>query len=293
MAGVLVTGAAGFLGSAVCRAATAEGAPVVGLVRADELTEPVEGVEYLEIDWRAPSAIGAVLAQVAPERIVHCAGATPRAQLTTAELYEANVALVWRLLEAVAATAPRAGVVVVSTAGVYGPTPVVPTTEDEPLDPVTHYAWSKVLAEQVARAFAQTEGMRVSIARPFNLLGRGEPKGSVVSDVIEQIEAGAEVIRVRETTSVRDFIDVDDAARALLLLAERGEPGEAYNVCSGVGVSVAELMGVLLWAWSSHAGVEATDLCAGASVSIGDNRRMRRLGWVPLSAFRGFIRPRE
>lgn len=279
MEGVLVTGAAGFLGSAVCRAAVAENVPVVGLVRAGELAEPVEGVVYRKIDWSASETIETALAESVPGRIVHCAGATPRVHLNTAKLYEANVALVWRLLEAVQVAAPDAGVAVVSTAGVYGPTPVVPTTEGEPLNPVTHYAWSKVLAEQTARAFAGVEGLRVSIARPFNLIGAGEPKGSVVSDVIEQLRAGASVIRVRETSSVRDFVDVDDAARALLLLAELGEPGEAYNVCSGVGTSVGELLEALLEVAGAVVTLDVTSEGFEGTVSVGSPARVGALGW--------------
>lgn len=280
MAEVLVTGAAGFLGSAVCAAARAEGSSVIGLVRSGELVRPIEGVAYRELDWSDDAAVRAVLAAAGPERIVHCAGATPRARISTSALYEANAGLVWRLLEHVASEAPAARVVIVSSAAVYGSSPGIPTAEDEPLDPSTHYAWSKVMAEQAARAFAGVDGVRVCIARPFNLLGAGEPRGSVVSDVIEQIEADAEVIRVRETASVRDFIDVDDAARALLLLAERGEPGQAYNVCSGTGVTVAMLIVEMLRVWGSSAPVEVADQSDCGTVSLGDDRRLRELGWT-------------
>lgn len=279
MAGVLVTGAAGFLGSAVCRAALVEGTRVVGLVRAGELVRPIEGVAYRELDWSDTVAVAAALSATAPERIVHCAGATPRADIPTTAFYDANVGLVWRLLDLVRAEAPGAGVVVVSSAAVYGPSASVPITEDEPLDPATHYAWSKVLAEQTARAFVCADGIRVCIARPFNIVGAGEPKGSVVSDVIEQLEAGADVIRVREISSVRDFIDIDDAARALLLLAGRGEPGQAYNVCSGVGVSVAELVSEVLRVWGSSVAVDVQDALDPGTVSLGDDGRLRGLGW--------------
>lgn len=281
MVQVLVTGAAGFLGSAVCRAAMREGASVLGLVRAGELVNPVGGVTYRQIDWTGQAAIAHVLSEAAPERIVHCAGATPRAEIPAAALYDANVGLVWRLLDLVKNSAPAAGVAVVSSAAVYGPSPAVPTTENEPLNPVTHYAWSKVLAEQTARAFVSADGIRVCIARPFNLIGAGEPKGSVVSDVVEQLEAGADMIRVRETASVRDFIDVDDAARALLLLAERGEPGEAYNVCSGMGVRIGDLISTVLEVAQSDALVAVAGPAAQGSVSIGSAGRLRQLGWEP------------
>lgn len=280
MSGVLVTGAGGFLGTAVCRAAVTEGAGATGLVRPGEAATPLGGVTYREVDWSDTTEVGAVLRQVAPERVVHCAGATPRLRISTAELYDANTALVWRLLNLVKTEAAGAGVVVVSSAAVYGPNPKAPITEEEPLNPVTHYAWSKMLAEQAARAFADTDGIRVCIARPFNLIGAGEPRGSIVSDVVEQIEAGADVIRVRETSSVRDFIDVDDAARALLLLAERGEPGQAYNVCSGVGVSVAELIEMIQRVWGAKAQVFPARVTSAGTVSLGSCDKLSGLGWV-------------
>ena len=288
MSGVLVTGAAGFLGSAVCRAALAEGGPVLGLVRPGELITPIEGVEYREFDWARAGAIAGAIAEVAPDRIVHCAGATPRAQMSVSELYDANVRLVWQLLDAVKAVAPQAGVVVPSTAGVYGPAPATPTAEDGPLDPATHYAWSKVLAEQTVRAFARASGVRACVARPFNLLGEGEPAGSVVSDVVSQLREDPDipVVRLRETVSVRDYIYVGDAVAALLMLAGRGAPGEVYNVCTGTGVSIAELVQAILDVWDSDAMIETTTPDAVGTLSIGSAAKLRALGWEPRTTLR-------
>jgi nucleoside-diphosphate-sugar epimerase len=285
---VLVTGAAGFLGSAVCRVALAGGGPVLGIVRPGELTAPIDGVEYREFDWARAGAITDVLAEAAPGRIVHCAGATPRAQMSVAELYDANVRLVWQLLDAVKAVAPQAGVVVPSTAGVYGPAPATPTTEDEPLDPRSHYAWSKVLAEQTVRAFASADGVRACVARPFNLLGEGEPAGSVVSDVVTQLREDPDipVVRLRETVSVRDYIYVGDAVGALLMLAGRGAPGAAYNVCTGVGVSIAELVQAILDVWGSDAAIETTTPDAVGTASIGSPAKLCALGWEPQTSLR-------
>ncbi|MDZ4180693.1 MAG: NAD(P)-dependent oxidoreductase [Coriobacteriia bacterium] len=288
MACVLVTGAAGFLGSAVCRAGLAAGHSVVGLVRPGELTSSVEGVEYREFDWAHRDSIAEVLAEVAPGRIVHCAGATPRARMNASDLYDANGRLVWQLLDAVKAAAPQAGVVVPSTAAVYGPTALTPTAEDEPLAPVSHYAWSKVLAEQIVSAFAQAEGVRACVARPFNLLGEGEPAGSVVSDVVVQLrdDPALAVVRLRETASVRDYTYVGDAAAALLMLAERGVSGEAYNVCTGIGVSVAELVQAILDVWNSDAAIATTAPDAAVTVSIGSADKLRGLGWEPRTSLR-------
>lgn len=261
---------------------------MTGLVRPGELISSIEGVEYREFDWAHRDSIAEVLAEMEPDRIVHCAGATPRARMNVSELYDANARLVWQLLDAVKSVSPQAGVVVPSTAAVYGSTPSTPTDEDEPLIPVSHYAWSKVLAEQTVRAFAQADGVRACVARPFNLLGEGEPAGSVVSDVVTQLRDDPDlaVVQLRETVSVRDYIYVGDAVAALLMLAERGVPGEAYNVGTGIGVSMTELVQAILDVWDSSAAIETTTPDAAGTVSIGAADKLRALGWEPRTSLR-------
>ena len=144
------------------------------------------------------------------------------------------------------------------------------------------FGWTKLIAEETARAFAFAESELVCIARPFNMFGVGEPAGTLVSDVVAQLIDNPDLqsVRVRETGSVRDFIDVDDAAGALLLLAERGEPGEAYNVCSGEGTSVADVVAAILSVWGSRAEVEVEDPDAVATTSTGSCEKLEALGWT-------------
>ncbi|MHB1016846.1 MAG: LegC family aminotransferase [Coriobacteriia bacterium] len=281
---IVVTGAAGFLGSAVCRSAAAAGHEVIGLVRPGELGAIVPAAHYEVLDWSDDArALARLLAEHHVQSVVHAAGATPRVTGEPAELYDANVRLVTTVLSAVLESGVDPTVVVVSTAGVYGPAPSVPTPEDAPLEPSSHYACSKAAMEDVARAFARLDGVQVCIARPFNLIGRGEPAGSVVSDVVRQLEAepGVGEVLLRESVSVRDYVDVDDAAEALLLLADCGLAAETYNISSGRGVSVADLTAAILGVWESKAAVVVMDPAAAGTVSIGDASRLRALGWTP------------
>lgn len=285
MARVLVTGAAGFLGSAVCREAISRGDTATGLIRAGELVTPVPGVSYREMDWSSEHGIASVLSTARPDLVIHCAGATPRTGADIASAYDANVRLVWQLLAAIATTDLSPGVVIVSSAAVYAPEAPVPTAENAPLAPVSHYGWSKLLAEEAARAFAATESVRVCIARPFNMIGVGEPVGSVVSDVIAQLAANPKTdsVQVRGASSVRDFVDVQDAAGALIMLAEKGSPGKAYNVCGSEGTSVAELVTAILSTWNSSAEIVVVTPEAPSSTSIGSCNLLRSLGWRPRS----------
>lgn len=282
---IAVTGAAGFIGSAVMRACANGGLEAVGLVREGEVDRLPAAAEYRVVDWTTQESLPNALSDVAPALVVHCAGSTARAGETAAELHEANVALVKRLLESVSESSALAGVVIISSAAIYGPAAPTPTSEESPFAPVNDYAVSKVKAESLARDFARAAGLQVSIARPFNAFGCGEPPGSVVSVIVSQILAAPRgtraTVRLRECRSVRDFVDVDDIASALLTIAQYGEPGEAYNVCTGIGVSVAELVDRAARAWRRQVAIETTQPDWPATVSIGLRDRIGTLGWTP------------
>ena len=281
---LVVTGAAGFLGRAVLHAAADAGYEVTGVIRACEGLLGAGTAPAVVLDWGDERALLRLLADRKPAAIVHCAGASGRASSAGErdELYEANVGVTTRLLAAVRRQCPRARVVVLSSAAVYGPSPPIPTGEDAPLAPKTEYAASKVRAEEVARSYADVGG-EVVVARPFNIVGAGEPPGSVIAALATQVlgvprDAQAHV-RLRETSSVRDFLDVEDCARALVQLSVAGVSGRAYNVCSGRGVSIGDLVVSAARVWGRRIELELDEPAAPGTVSIGDPAALTALGW--------------
>lgn len=288
---LVVTGAFGFIGAAVLRAAVESGWRVTALDRA---TGECPGAEAICIDLTDARALRETLAEIRPDAIIHCAGlgaragtaVEPNAGATSEQpdatlLYEANARLAWQLLNA----APReSAVIAVSSAAVYGSSAPVPVTEDAPLSGTSHYAASKICCEAVCRAFA-AEGRRVAIARPFNVHGPGEPRGSFTAEVIAQVAeapSGSPVtVRVLETDSVRDFVDVDDVAPALLLMASESGISGPYNVGTGRATSLREYLGIVSNAADVEMRVERTRDDLGGTVSVGDSERLRSLGWEP------------
>ena len=218
--------------------------------------------------------------------IVHCAGHNGRfsGAPDAAVLRSANVGLTAALLETVAALSPAPSVVALSSAAVYGPRPPVPTPESVPLAPHGEYATSKAAAEELCRA-AAASGLRVVVGRPFNVIGPGEPPGSVTATLTAQAllapRHGQAAVRLRETVSVRDFVDADDVADALVLLGSAGAPGAAYNICTGRGVSVADLVRRASAVWQRRFELTVADPQAAGTVSIGDPAALLALGWRP------------
>jgi GDP-4-dehydro-6-deoxy-D-mannose reductase len=280
-----VTGGAGFIGSAVCRRAATAGKSAVALVRDSDVSLLASGTAHRVVDWADPADVVRAVQETGPRAIIHCAGASARGGESAAVLYDANVGLTARLLEAVADACPDARVVLLSSASVYGSRAATPIPESAALNPESHYATSKVMTEMLGHAFSRVSGLRIAIARPFNVIGLGEPPGSVVSRIAEQVLAGAEgqtvCVRLREVASVRDYVDVDDVADALLVLADRGQNGETYNVCSGVGTSVGDLVREAARVWRREVETVVAQPSARGTVSVGSFGRLHGLGWTP------------
>ena len=284
--GLLVSGAAGFLGRRVLRAAQDAGNRVTAVIRACERDSAREllDVPVVELDWNDEAALVDLLRIASPSAIVHCAGHSGRfaGAPDVSELRDANVGLTGRLLEGVSRACPEARVVLLSSAAVYGVSPPVPTPEDAPLLPVSDYGASKLLSEKLARSFA-AGGVGTIVARPFNVIGPGEPPGSVVArlaaQALEAPRGGTVRVSLHEVASVRDFIDVDDVARALVVLSSRGTAGKAYNVCSGRGVSIGELVERASRVWQRRIELGVEDAGAAATISVGDPSALVALGW--------------
>src|SRR5207237_5761124 len=119
-----------------------------------------------------------------------------------------------------------------------------------PLRTLTVYGASKAAADLTAGQWARAYELDVVRARPFNHTGPGQDPAFVCSALARQlalIEAGRQepVLRVGNPDPVRDFSDVRDVVAGYVALLERGRTGDAYNICSGEGVSIAEVIAIL------------------------------------------------
>lgn len=251
---ILVTGASGFVGPWLLAALAERGwGPITAL--GEPPVDPVPAlpaVTWRSGDVRDPAALDALVAEVRPAVVFHLAAqASVAASLEDpGATFEVNALGTLRLLDALRRHAPLARTLLVSSAEVYGQRSGRLGEELAPA-PANPYAASKAAAEQVACAFARAYGLAVVMARPFNHTGPGQSARFAPGAFARQIaliEAGrqAPVIRVGNLEARRDFLDVRDVVRAYLALAERGEPGRAYNVCRGEAVALQAILDGLL-----------------------------------------------
>ncbi len=247
---ILVTGAAGFVGKHATKHLLDRGHDVVALSIDGA---PVLTAKPLRADIRDAHVIRRILEAERPDAILHLAAIAfvPAVQRDPVFGFETNATGTLVLLAAAREAALDARIVMVSTAEVYGRMRDAkdPIGEDTPPQPVTLYGASKAAAELVCRAFAE-EGLDVVVLRPFNHIGPGQDSAYVVASFAEQIarieRQGGGVLRHGNLDAIRDFTDVRDVVRAyeLALVAPRGDlpPGHAFNVCSGVGLSIGSLV---------------------------------------------------
>lgn len=266
MTNILVVGARGFIGHWVLHDARAHG-DATGVTR-----RRIDHLRTVATD--VPEALGAAFDEVAPDVVINAAGVISG---TAADLEEANVALVERLLGQVRSRGTRL-VQIGSAAEVGSPDTAVPLREDVVCTPLTDYGRTKHAATELITD-AHADGVAATVARVFNTVGPRQtviqPLGDVVRRMRELPASGGR-IEVGNAEVVRDFVAVDYVARAVvaLALAESIEP--IVNVCSGQGRSVRELVAAMLEAKGLDAEVVSLDQPA-IPVVIGDPTLLHKL----------------
>jgi GDP-4-dehydro-6-deoxy-D-mannose reductase len=242
------------------------------------------------------------VAAAAPELVFHLAAIAyaPHAERDPARTFAVNVLGTMNVLDAVAAVAPAARVLVAGSSEAYGAVDdgELPVAETTPLKPANLYGVSKAAADLAAYERWWTTDLAVIRARAFNHTGPGQRPDFVCSDFARQIariEAGlaTPVLRVGNLRAARDFSDVRDVVRGYVLLAERGVPGEAYNLCAGAATSVADVVAML----TAESRVPIT--CSEerqrlrrreVPTIVGSAARAAALGWAPSIPLRQTLR---
>lgn len=299
----LVTGADGFVGQHLIAELLGRGERVVGAVKSlpAQLTtlplQEADRVTWLEFDLEHPHSVRSMVRSERPDRVFHLAALSSVAQSLEEPVASLRINALGTLyvLDALAAAyggdgGPR--VLISGSADVYGSAAARhrPLTEECPLEPLTPYAVSKLTQEALGLQFQRAGRLPVTVARSFNHTGPGQRPTFVAAQLAARIaeiraSGGRGVVRVGNPDVRRDFTDVRDVVRAYLALSERGEPGRAYNVCSGVSHRVGSLLETLAEIAAVDVSVELDEGRARAvdiPELVGSPARLQAAtGWAP------------
>ncbi len=246
---LLITGGAGFIGSAVVRLAVARRHEVINLdaltyaaclANVAEVAEsPLYTFEHADIRDRA--ALDRIFAAHAPDIVMHLAAEShvDRSIDGPADFIETNIVGTFNMLEAARKYWEDCGKPEsfcfhhISTDEVFGSLPDDPTvqfTEETPYDPRSPYSASKASSDHLARAWHETYGLPVVLSNCSNNYGPYHFPEKLIPVIILNALAGKPLPIYGDGSNIRDWLYVEDHADALLLVAQKGKVGRSYNI---------------------------------------------------------------
>lgn len=235
MARILVTGATGFVGSCIFDLLQQDGHDVYGTTK----SRPNGTVVYCNIEDRA--GINALIGSVQPDIIIHCAAISSVTSSESHEYYSANTVGTENILKAIKDTGKKVRFIFISTAGVYGNQDTDCLSESLCPKPVHHYGMSKFCCERVVHNYRDI--VDYTIIRPFNIIGEGQSADFIVPKLSRAFAARDAVLRLGNIDVYRDYLDIEEACSIIRHITFMEDSiGEIYNLCSGVPVSLKELL---------------------------------------------------
>jgi dTDP-glucose 4,6-dehydratase len=291
---VLVTGAAGFIGSHLAEELVRRGADVLAFVRYTSAgrwgwlddSELSGEMEVVAGDVRDPETL--VGAMDGAEVVFHLAAliAIPYSYVTPLAYVRTNVEGTTNVLEA-ARAAGVARIVHTSTSEVYGTARTVPIAESHPLQGQSPYSASKIGADKLAESFHAAYGLPVTVLRPFNTFGPRQSARAVIPTIITQALIG-DTVHLGAVTPTRDLTFVHDTADGFIAAAEApAAVGRTINLGVGREISVGDLAGRIRALMDREVTIEhdaRRDRPAASEVErlVSDNSLARDLlGWTP------------
>jgi UDP-glucose 4-epimerase len=244
---VLVTGGAGFIGSALIGHLKEQGDEVfvvddLSFGRRELVDIPDDRFHVQDIRDRA--AMQRLLKEISPDRVLHLAAVhfIPYCNEHPAEATSINVNGTISLLDACAATSSVAQVFVASTAAVY-PIASGPLSETDEVGPMDIYGITKLATERLASEFHLRTGIPVISGRFFNAFGPNETNPHLIPEIQRQVLSGARTLQLGNLDPKRDFIHTDDMGRAMIALLSKIDRGfEIFNIGRGIEYSVREVV---------------------------------------------------
>ena len=277
MKSILVTGISGFVGGHFTRYLLKEnpGCEIHGVSRSVPAwdffpdSRALQGdITFHQCDLLDAEKLAGILHETNPEYILHLASFSSVAESWTSprHAFLNNTAAFLNIADTVRKQGLSTRILSVGSSEEYGivasgDLPLVETRNPDPRNP---YAVARVAEEHLARVFVQGYRQDICCTRSFNHIGPGQRDQYVVSSVAKQfaeIAAGKKkpVVQIGDGSIVRDFIDVEDVVRAYYAILERGTAGEVYNVCTGTGHSIRDI-------------VDRLSAITGIQVSVSEDR---------------------
>lgn len=294
----LITGITGFVGSHLAELLLSKGYEVWGIARWRSGVENIEHIKsrlkIIEADLNDAHSFYNAIQKIKPDEIYHLAAQSfvPTSWVAPADTIKTNVIGTINLFEAIRKAGIDPKIQVACSSEEYGlvKPDEVPIKETHPLRPLSPYGVSKIAQDMLSFQYFKSYGLKIVVTRGFNHSGPRRGEVFVCSNFAKQIaeiEKGLREakIKVGNLEAVRDFTDVRDMVKGYNLALEKGIAGERYNICSGKGYKIKEVLDMLLKMADKEIKIEEDPERMRPSdvpILIGDNSKFRKqTGWKP------------
>jgi UDP-glucose 4-epimerase len=304
---VMVTGAAGYIGGQTALMLKEQGYDVIGvdLRPQPELLQNVFA-QYLQTDFSDPQVLNTI-AQQQPQAIVHCAGTSlvGPSLANPSYYYHNNFVKTKILADFLVDTKIATRVIFSSSAAVYGDPVMIPCVETDPPVPISPYGESKLMTEMMLSSYNQAYGLDSVVFRYFNACGadhlarhgQAENATHIIARVLTSLRDNTPFVLngkdypTADGTCIRDYVHVEDIARAHIIAVNTTIPCGIYNLGNSVGTSNQEIIDMAATVTGRIPTVEVGDARAGdpAELTADAARFHQASGWTPKYTLRDMI----
>src|SRR3989338_518921 len=298
----LITGITGFAGSHLAELLLKEDVEVHGIQRWRSKSDNIEAIkdkiQFHEADLLDAHSLYTVIDEVKPNYIFHLAAQSyvQSSWASPSNTLEVNIIGTVHLFEAVRKSGLPLAIQIACSSEEYGKVmpDEVPISEGNPLRPLSPYAVSKLAMDYLGYQYFESYGIKIIRTRGFNHTGprRGDVFAeSTFAKQIAEIEKGKKepVVYVGNLDAKRDYTDVRDMVRAYYLSVEKCKPGEVYNIATGTGWRVGDVLDMLLKKSTAKIKIihDPTRMRpSDVEVLVGDSTKFRNAtGWKPVIPF--------
>lgn len=250
-------------------------------------------IHLFEADLQNADLLRSIIEVANPDTIIHLASDSSVAYSwqKPIESFQNNTNIFLNLVEEVRLLNLKCRILSVGSSEEYGIVlpENLPLTEESPLSPISPYAVARVSQEMLSKVYTNGFGLDIVITRSFNHIGAGQKETFVISSFAKQIielKLGKrKSIEVGNIDIIRDFLDVSDVVKAYIYLLKFGRKGEVYNICSGKGYSLRELIELMLQIADVNGNLEVNKSRIRPSdnpIIIGSNKKIKEeCNWQP------------